>query len=154
MGSWGIAVHVRLGELAISVAVADGSQEAPSVVRVFGHRSNPGEDWPKKLESLAGFLEPELKATPPDTAVVRTFDHFKGRGLSDAFKKQLQVEGVLLQVLRSRTAAIRVAAGKDIGEMCGGNKAAVEEQASRTFGGEYAEAGAAAIAALVVAARA
>ena len=149
MKVWGIGCRVKAGQAVVVGVEVEGPRDSATGRRVFKHQSNPKEDWALKLELLASDLDTELRKSPPDAVVVRSMDHTLSRR-DQVTRPRYQIEGVVLAVARKYVAVVQAHSGKEIGVLCKSNKAAVEEEARLRFPGEDVEAGAAAIAALVV----
>jgi len=149
MKVWGIGCRVMAGQAVVVGLEAEGPRDLATGRRVFRHKSNPKEDWALKLALLASDLDTELRKAPPDAVVVRSMDHTPSR--RDLITRpRYQIEGVVLAVARKYVATVQAHSGKEIGDLCRTSKVAVEEEARLRFPGEDVDAGAAAIAALVV----
>jgi len=151
MRVWGIGCHARAGQAIVVALEVEGSRSSPSPGReVFRHKSNPKEDWALKLALLASDLDTELRKAPPDVVVVRSMDHTQSRR-DQTTRPRYQIEGVVLAIARKWVGTVQASSGREIGDICGANKAAVEAEAKLKFPGTDVDAAAAAIAALVIA---
>lgn len=117
---------------------------------VLRHRSDPNQEWAKKLRSLVADLDTALRGSSPDALVVRSMDWAGARRESTA-RIRYQVEGAILAVASRYVDVVQSRSGREIGDICGSSKQAVDSEASAVFGDQLKEAGAAAIAALVLA---
>lgn len=149
MKVWGIGCRVIAGQAVVVGLEAEGPRDHAMGRQVFKHKSNPKEDWALKLALLASDLDTELRKSPPDVVVVRSMDHTVSRR-DQITRPRYQIEGVVLAVARRYVTTVEAHSGKEIGVLCDSNKVAVEEEARLRFPGEDVDAGAAAIAAIVL----
>jgi hypothetical protein len=109
------------------------------------------QDFPQQLASLSSALEAKLPQITADAVVVRSMDHspFNRREATQA--SRYAVEGVLLAVCRRRVEETQRLRGVEIGNRCGITKQQAEDRASHVCGAQLKGAGAAALAALLIA---
>lgn len=112
----------------------------------FVYRSSPSDDLALQLRSLCDALATRLADLTPSAVVVRAADHHSAARLTEAASLRHRAEGVLLATARARVALVRCCTGKELGELCGEPKAAVDARATALLG-SAAEATAAALAA-------
>jgi len=119
---------------------------------VLRHRTNPGEDLPKKLANIQADVEATVKGTAATVAIVRAMDRPPfGQRKQSTNEPRLQMEGVVLATLRREITVVQPRTGKEIGDLCGASKDEVAADARQRFGADLQEAGMAALAALRVA---
>jgi hypothetical protein len=113
----------------------------------FTHTCDRQEDLPQQMMNLAHALPHKLEGLEIAAAVLRDRDHSSGGVKVEQLKVDFTADGAVLAVLRERCAATQYLHGKEIGKLCGSDKATAESDASAEFGSGYKEAGAAARAA-------
>jgi len=123
--------------------------------RVLEHRPIRHDDWAGKLTLVAGELETLLRDGAYRAVVVRTLEDRTPMGaprLTDASRKRLHLEGVLLEVSRRHTDVVQAVNGAGLGQLLGSSKAVVEAQAAELVGTreELVDAAAAALGALAL----
>jgi hypothetical protein len=153
MTVWGVSSNLEGGEPLVVAVELQGPRGSLSGGEVFRHRTNPKEDWAQKLRALTADLETTLKRNPPDALVVRAMDWWAKRK-EELTRKRYQIEGAILAAARRHVDPVESKSGKELGNLCGGNKQDVETEAAEAIGEELKEAGAAAIGALVLAGQA
>jgi hypothetical protein len=154
----GLVCRVRSGQplvVGVHVEMMNGALVASKVLE---HRPVKHAQWADQLKLMAGELETLLKNDPYAAVVVKTIEDRTPMGapkLTDANRKRLQLEGVLLAVSRQHTEVVVAMTGQEIGALRGSNKATVEGEAAVLMTGreEVIEATAAALAAWTLANR-
>jgi hypothetical protein len=101
---------------------------------------------------LANDLDHELGKLPPAVVVVRAMDWFQDRR-GNVARPRIQVEGVLLSVARRAVPVVVALSGREIGDLCGVSKAAIEADATRLLGDLDRDAVVAGLGALALAER-
>jgi hypothetical protein len=145
---WGVSSRIADGRPVVVGVEVSGSRIAPAGRAVFDHRGDPG-DMARALLLLAQHLEQELAKSPPRVVVVRAMDWFLARRESVA-RPRLQVEGVLLEASRRSVPTVVALSGKDIGRVCGLEKAQIKAEAARLLPGLDEDAAMAGLAALAI----
>jgi hypothetical protein len=106
----------------------------------------------KALMLLAADLDHELSKGSPEVFVVRSLDWFRSPH-ENVVKPRMQAEGVLLAVARRTVQIVESHSGRELGDICGGTKAALEADAARLLPNFDKDAVIAGLAALVIAGR-
>lgn len=143
-------MRIEQGNPVVTGIEITGSATEPVGRLAFLHRCEATERA-KALMLLANDLEQELKKAPPSVVVVRSMDWFLARRENVA-RPRLQVEGMVLGTARRCVPTVAASSGKEIGDICGSSKKAVEDDAARLLAGLDRDAAAAGLAALVLAA--
>jgi hypothetical protein len=154
MSVWGISAHIESGEPVVVGIRVSGPRGSLKGKEIFRHRSSANDDWSQKLRALTADLETALRQDRPDALVVRSLDWSPATRREQVARKRYQVDGAILAVARRQVDIVESLSGKELGTVCGSNKKAVMAEASSAFGEDLANAGAAAIGALVMAGQA
>lgn len=147
----GFSLALREGRprlICARAAQSDGRE--PTLAVILEHWADRSEDETLQLRNLAARIETLLVTESGDAAVIRRMD-WTGTMKRELVAKRGQAEGVTAAVVRGRVSACRLLAGSDIARLCDTSKADIESRASAVVGNEAKEAGAAALAALVLA---
>ena len=83
----------------------------------------------KALMLLAADLDHELSKGSPEVFVVRSLDWFRSPH-ENVVKPRMQAEGVLLAVARRTVQIVESHSGRELGDICGVTKAALEADAA------------------------
>jgi hypothetical protein len=134
MTVWGVSIRIDRGQPIVVAVELNGPRDAPTAREVLRHRCTESDRALGLLE-LANDLDHELSKGPPAVLVVRSMDFFRGRAPEGAARPRLQAEGVVMQVARVRVARVIAASGRDIGDIFGTSKSAVEADAARLLPG-------------------
>lgn len=143
MVTLGLSCNISGGRFIVRGVSLDDGKGA----QVFLHRAAAGEDEALQLLSLRNALTTRLADLPVAAAVVRAADHHHAARLTDAAAQRLRAEGVLLATARTVVPRVVSLTGKEIGDVCGTSKAAVDKRAADLLSAAAAEATAAALAA-------
>lgn len=105
------------------------------------------EELPQQMMNLADHLHHQLDGLELVAAVLRDRDHSPGGVNRQHLKVDHTADGVVLAALRRACVQTYMFYGNRIGELCGSDKATIEQEAAERFGNPFREAGAAALAA-------
>jgi hypothetical protein len=150
MRVWGFSVGSAKGHPVVLGVEADGSRGALSVGRVFEFPASSEDDLPEQMRRLMDAAETAFAHGTPDAVVFRLLDHaIRGRA-ERTTRSHALAEGVVLAT--AKRAVVRVYALPPVllAQRCGTDKASLDAEAAGVFGKRFAEAGAAAIAGLVL----
>jgi hypothetical protein len=150
---WGVYCRQE-DERPVVVVVSAEDDGEPRLAEVLLFPASEHDDRPAQLHAIARAFATKVKDTHPAAIVVRSLDKMVGRQRKDTVTRlHYQVEGVLLEVSRRQGETVVAALnGKEIGQTLGRRKADVEADAAAALGNALKEAGAAALAARVLAA--
>jgi hypothetical protein len=148
--------------LGLSTSTPDGRPQVVGVVvertnghmecqEVFRFNSDAQQDLALQLASLSSALESKLPAIHADAVVVRTLDHSPRQRRESELAVRYAAEGVLMAISRRQVDSTTRLRGKEIGDRCGRDKESAEAEAASLCGDKNKVAGAAAIAALLIA---
>lgn len=150
MSVWGISANIEAGEPLVVGIRVKGPRGSLSGSEVFRHRSTPTDDWSQKLRALTAHLETALNQDRPNAIVVRSLDWSPAARREEVARRRYQVDGAILAAARRHVEIVDSRSGRELGTLCGSNKAGVMAEAESAFGADLADAGAAAIGALVL----
>ncbi|MFI5259442.1 MAG: hypothetical protein ACHQ01_07540 [Candidatus Limnocylindrales bacterium] len=151
MTVWGMAVRIDHGNPVVVGVELTGSRAAPTGRQVFLHRCEP-TDRARALMLLANDLDHELGKLPPTVVVVRAMDWFQARR-ENVTRPRIQAEGVLIAVARRVVPVVTASSGREIADLCGVSKAAIEAEATSLLGDLDGDAAVAGLGALALAER-
>ncbi len=151
MAVWGVAARIEQGLPVVTAVELSGQPASPVGRLVLLHRCEAG-DMAKALMLLAADLDHELSKGSPEVFVVRSLDWFRSPH-ENVVKPRMQAEGVLLAVARRTVQIVESHSGRELGDICGVTKAALEADAARLLPNFDKDAVIAGLAALVIAGR-
>ena len=126
----------------------DGQLECEEV---FQFNADAQQDFALQLASLGSALESKLPSVNADVVVVRTLDYSPRRRRDRDIAAHYATEGILLAVSRRQVELTLRLRGKEIGDRVRRSKEAAEAEAAKLCGDRQKDAGAAALAALILA---
>lgn len=145
----GIHTQVKAGRALVKVVVLEEDKGRWVEARKFTIKCNPQAELSQQLLDLADDLPHRLQTLDLQAVVLRDRDKAPGNRI-EQLKIDFSADGVVLAELRRQCPVVKMVRGKEIGGMCGTDKATAELSADQEFTSSYKEAGAAARAAVTL----
>ncbi|HCX86327.1 MAG TPA: hypothetical protein DHV14_14580 [Micrococcales bacterium] len=147
----GIAVRVSSWKSTVSLtlleAAAGGGRSAPTVVESVQVTEHDG-DWAVHVGNVSKAVRGHMTSMRPDSVVVRRADQARQTRNSDGPKLRLMIEGGIIAASLDATGEVQVLTGQECAKACSTIKDDLDARAGRMVPNGYAEAAAAALAAL------
>jgi hypothetical protein len=156
MSVWGISCGLEGGAPVVHAVEVTGPRSAISMKQIWRHRAaaSKKKDWAQLLVDLAADLDTALRTAGrknmPSAIVVRSIDWSRFQK-NTTIQPRHQVDGVITVTARKHVKLVEALSGLQIGARCKSSKDKVVAEAKAVVGVALAEAGAAGIAALVLA---
>lgn len=136
------------------VVVLEGTLESPALIRATTHPGRKQADQPQRLVELMHDLDSLVRDNKPDAVVVRGPDKAPAKPAVATTRTKGQFDGVALAVARETIAVTAELPGVMLGTTCGTSKEEILKKGAQVAGdSSFADAGASALAALVLAAK-
>lgn len=151
MRALGIAVRVNRWKSTVSLVLLEGdSGDDESTARLVEQVPVTGdeEQWARHVGNAASAVRGHAKSMRPELVVVRRADQAPRGRNSDGPKLRLMIEGGIVAVCLDVTSDVRVLNGKECGKSRDMSKENLDARAGNLVPNTYAEAAAAALAAL------
>jgi hypothetical protein len=156
MSVWGISCGLENGVPVVHAVDVTGPRATLAMKEIWRHRAaaSKNKDWSQMLVDLAADLDTALRTAGrtamPSAIVVRSIDWNRFQK-NTTTQPRHQVDGVIMATARKHVDQVEALSGLQIGARCKSSKDDVVAEARTVVGEALAEAGAAGIAALVLA---
>lgn len=148
----GISCRFESGRPVIRLVLLEGDRESFAHVAHTIHSANIQDDLPQSLVELRRDLNGVIREWAPDAVVVRAPDRPppQVRPNIDNARRRGMVDAIALAEARDHTRATTEMTGRQIAQACNTTKAKIDAEGDSTVDSDFAEAAAAAIAALTL----
>lgn len=149
MKGMGISCRIKNKRPVIRLVLLEGERDSYGHLEHAIHTANIQDDLPQSLVELRRDLNGVIREWAPDAVVVRAPD-WSGRSGAATARRKGMVDAIAVAEARDFTRATVEMSGQQIGKACGRKKAEIDAEGEAVVDSDYAEAAAAAIAALTL----
>lgn len=151
MRGLGLSTNTPDGRPQVIGVIVERDQGELKCREAFHFNADAQQDFPLQLASLSSALEAKLPSLEANAVVIRTLDHSPRQRRDRDVSARYSAEGVMMAVSRRYVQLTVRLRGKEIGDRCGTDKETAEATAASLCGEKTKVAGAAAMAALLLA---